>query len=81
MATDSKAELPAARATKASAAEKGDATTRAAREIIERERAARDANTARLKALRLARDNETTVDVPAKSPLKGRKQNSVQKEK
>lgn len=37
---------------------KHDATTRAAMGIIERERAAEDAKTARLKAARLARDAE-----------------------
>ena len=37
---------------------KHDATTRAAMDIIERERAAEDAKTARLKAARLARDAE-----------------------
>lgn len=37
---------------------KHDATTRAAMEIIERERAERDARTERLKAARLKRDAE-----------------------
>ena len=38
-----------------------DATTEAAKDIMERERADRDAKTARLKAARLARD-ATTID-------------------
>lgn len=37
---------------------KHDATTRAAMDIIERERAAEDAKTARLRAARLARDEK-----------------------
>lgn len=41
---------------------KHDATTKAAMDIIERERAERDAKTARLKAARLAKEEETTSD-------------------
>lgn len=61
MATQSKAADTGIKPAKPTSAEKGDATTRAARDIIERERAARDANTARLRALRLAKEQETAA--------------------
>ncbi|PZQ15786.1 MAG: hypothetical protein DI565_08055 [Ancylobacter novellus] len=50
------------------AADKGDATTRAAREIIRQEVAARDAKTARLKALRLAKEAEVAAQPPKAAP-------------
>ena len=51
------------RTTSKSASEKVDATTRIAREIILQETAARDAKTARLKALRLAKEAETAAAI------------------
>jgi hypothetical protein len=48
-------------------ADKGDATTRAARAIIDQETASRDAKTARLRAARLARDAELAA-VEAQKP-------------
>jgi hypothetical protein len=62
------------KAQKLSPAAKGDATTRAAREIIARETAERDAKTARLRALRLAREQEEAASavppVAAEKPAK-----------
>lgn len=52
------------------AVDKGDATTRAAREIVRQEVAARDAKTARLKALRLAKEAETATLAPKSAPAK-----------
>ncbi len=49
-------------------ADKGDATTRAARAIIERETADRNAKTARLKALRLAKEAEAVPADAQKKP-------------
>ena len=46
--------------------DKADATTRAAREIIDRERADRDAKTARLRALRLAKEASDAIEVKVK---------------
>lgn len=59
--------------TKDAAVAKGDATTRAAREIIDREIAARDAQTARLRALRLAKEREDALAAEAVPPKKTRK--------
>ncbi|WP_296744207.1 hypothetical protein [Mesorhizobium sp.] len=49
---------------------KGDATTQAARSIIDDEAAARAAKTARLKAARLAQQQEAK---PAKAKTKGKR--------
>ena len=46
---------------KSAKVDKGDATTRAARDIIAREMAAREAKTARLRALRLAKEAEDRI--------------------
>ncbi|PWJ82246.1 hypothetical protein C7441_10912 [Pseudaminobacter salicylatoxidans] len=43
---------------------KGDATTRAAREIIESERAARDKKSERLRLARLAQEQDEVTDHP-----------------
>jgi hypothetical protein len=47
---------------------KGDATTRAARAIIDGEIAQRDAKTARLRAARLAKEAEDIASAPAVLP-------------
>jgi hypothetical protein len=49
---------------------KGDATTRAARAIIDREVADRDAKTARLKIARLAKEAEERDAAPAPAPAR-----------
>lgn len=49
-------------------ADKADATTRAARDIIARETAERDAKTKRLRALRLAKEAADTAEAAAASP-------------
>lgn len=51
-------------------ADKADATTRAAREIIDRQTAERDAKTARLRALRLAKEAEDDAAKAAEPPKK-----------
>ncbi|PWJ78346.1 hypothetical protein C7441_11611 [Pseudaminobacter salicylatoxidans] len=43
---------------------KGDMTTRAAREIVERERAVRDAKSERLRLARLAQEQDEVTDHP-----------------
>ena len=48
---------------------KGDATTRAAREIIRSEAAARDAKTERLKAARMANPPAQPAAAPAKEKV------------
>lgn len=59
---------------KAAARAKGEETTRVAREIIDRETAARDAKTERLKALRLAKEREDAESAAvAPAPKKPRK--------
>ena len=49
---------------------KGDATTRAARAIIDKETDARDAKTARLKAARLAKEASDLAAAPPPAPAK-----------
>ncbi len=45
---------------------KVDATTKAVREILDKERAITDARTARLRAMRLARETATSAPEPEK---------------
>lgn len=64
------AETAATRPPLSRAEAKGDATTRAAREIIESEAAARAAKTERLRAERLAREAEAPAPVAKKAGRK-----------
>jgi len=52
---------------------KGDATTKAAREMLDKETLARDAKIARLKAARLAQEAEAAAAAPAVKETKSRK--------
>ncbi|WP_026363054.1 hypothetical protein [Methylopila sp. M107] len=62
---DDRTEIAQAPVGAAKWAAKHEATARAAKAIIEKERAERDARTARLKAARLARDAELAAADPA----------------
>ncbi len=52
---------------------KGDATTRAARQIMDSEAAAERAKTARLKAARLAREAVEAAAPPPAKPARGKR--------
>ncbi|MFD1331615.1 hypothetical protein ACFQ4O_06330 [Methylopila musalis] len=56
---------------------KGDATTRAARAIIDQETARRDAKTERLKAARLARDEAEQAAAAQAAPAPARKRRAA----